>query len=40
MWSDPDTDNPGFTVSPRGAGYLFGEDIQLYYNRELYFLKK
>ena len=27
MWSDPDTDNTGFTLSPRGAGYLFGEDV-------------
>lgn len=27
MWSDPDDTNPGFGVSSRGAGYLFGEDI-------------
>lgn len=27
MWSDPDADNPGFTLSARGAGYLFGEDV-------------
>lgn len=28
MWSDPDMgDNPGFTYSSRGAGYLFGEGV-------------
>lgn len=27
MWSDPDADKPGFSVSPRGAGYIFGEDV-------------
>ena len=27
MWSDPDGDKPGFSVSPRGAGYIFGEDV-------------
>eukprot|EP00825_Cyclidium_porcatum_P031812 TRINITY_DN3375_c0_g1_i1.p1 TRINITY_DN3375_c0_g1~~TRINITY_DN3375_c0_g1_i1.p1 ORF type:complete len:250 (+),score=41.44 TRINITY_DN3375_c0_g1_i1:250-999(+) len=36
MWSDPDSENnPGFTVSTRGAGYYFGEDVLkkfLHYN--------
>lgn len=27
MWSDPDTDNTGFTLSARGAGYMFGSDV-------------
>jgi serine/threonine-protein phosphatase PPG1 len=27
MWSDPDEQNPGFTLSSRGAGYMFGEDV-------------
>ena len=27
MWSDPSDDNKGFTVSSRGAGYLFGIQI-------------
>lgn len=27
MWSDPDTNSSGFALSPRGAGYLFGEDV-------------
>jgi serine/threonine-protein phosphatase PPG1 len=27
MWSDPDPDNPGFTMSSRGAGYMFGRDV-------------
>eukprot|EP00923_Selenidium_pygospionis_P004977 GHVN01008260.1.p1 GENE.GHVN01008260.1~~GHVN01008260.1.p1 ORF type:complete len:409 (-),score=56.50 GHVN01008260.1:129-1355(-) len=26
MWSDPD-DAPGWNVSPRGAGYVFGQDV-------------
>ena len=26
MWSDPD-DGPGWNLSPRGAGYLFGADV-------------
>jgi len=33
MWSDPD-DSPGWSVSPRGAGYLFGGDIVEKFNRE------
>lgn len=27
LWSDPDGDQPGWGISPRGAGYLFGGDI-------------
>merc|ERR1711903_428273 len=27
LWSDPSTDKDGFTVSPRGAGYIFGGDV-------------
>lgn len=27
MWSDPDAENLGFTLSARGAGYIFGEDV-------------
>merc|ERR1712170_180309 len=27
MWSDPDPDSVGFSVSPRGAGFYFGKDI-------------
>lgn len=27
MWSDPDPDNQGFTMSSRGAGYMFGKDV-------------
>ena len=27
MWSDPDHEKSGFTVSPRGAGYVFGKDV-------------
>merc|ERR1711935_1103114 len=33
MWSDPD-DTVGWSVSPRGAGYLFGGDIVEKFNRE------
>lgn len=32
MWSDPDDIN-GWSVSPRGAGYLFGGDIVDTFNR-------
>lgn len=32
MWSDPDDIN-GWSVSPRGAGYLFGGDIVDNFNR-------
>lgn len=28
-WSDPDPEKEGFTVSPRGAGYVFGHDVVL-----------
>lgn len=27
MWSDPDGDKLGFSMSARGAGYIFGEDV-------------
>ena len=27
MWSDPDETITGWGISPRGAGYLFGEDV-------------
>lgn len=27
LWSDPDEDKPGWGISPRGAGYIFGQDI-------------
>lgn len=27
MWSDPDTENAGFVISNRGAGYLFGSQV-------------
>ena len=33
MWCDPD-ESPGWSVSPRGAGYLFGGDIVEKFNRE------
>jgi len=31
LWSDPD-DRPGWNLSPRGAGYVFGEDISKEFN--------
>jgi diadenosine tetraphosphatase ApaH/serine/threonine PP2A family protein phosphatase len=27
MWSDPDEERQGFSISARGAGYIFGEDV-------------
>ena len=33
MWSDPD-DISGWSMSPRGAGYLFGGDIVEKFNRD------
>ena len=27
MWSDPEVDKQGFSISQRGAGYIFGEDV-------------
>merc|ERR1719379_1925330 len=27
MWSDPDSEKEGFVISPRGAGYVFGQDV-------------
>lgn len=32
VWSDPD-DRPGWGVSPRGAGYTFGQDITEQFNQ-------
>jgi serine/threonine-protein phosphatase 2A catalytic subunit len=31
LWSDPD-ERPGWSVSPRGAGYTFGEDVSRQFN--------
>lgn len=31
LWSDPD-DRPGWGISPRGAGYTFGQDISESFN--------
>ena len=31
MWSDPD-DRSGWGISPRGAGYTFGQDISEQFN--------
>jgi len=30
LWSDPD-DRGGWGISPRGAGYTFGQDISEYF---------
>eukprot|EP00919_Chromeraceae_sp_WS-2016_P018064 GHVR01042935.1.p1 GENE.GHVR01042935.1~~GHVR01042935.1.p1 ORF type:complete len:317 (-),score=71.75 GHVR01042935.1:156-1106(-) len=27
VWSDPDDERSGFSISPRGAGYMFGRDV-------------
>ena len=27
LWSDPEEERVGFELSPRGAGYVFGDDI-------------
>ena len=27
LWSDPDENKQGWSVSPRGAGWIFGLDI-------------
>ena len=27
LWSDPDPNKPGWSVSQRGAGYLFGSEV-------------
>ena len=32
LWSDPD-DRCGWGISPRGAGYTFGQDISEQFNR-------
>jgi len=31
LWSDPD-DRLGWGISPRGAGYTFGQDISVAFN--------
>jgi len=33
LWSDPDEDVVGWGRSPRGAGYTFGKDISMEFNR-------
>lgn len=33
LWSDPDPDIKSFSMSPRGAGYLFGEDDVKQFNQ-------
>ena len=33
LWSDPD-ERMGFNVSPRGAGFTFGQDISEKFNRD------
>jgi len=33
LWSDPD-ERPGWSISPRGAGYIFGQDASSAFNRE------
>ena len=32
LWSDPD-ERVGFAISPRGAGYVFGNDVVEQFNR-------
>jgi len=27
LWSDPDDQKPGWSLSPRGAGWVWGPDI-------------
>jgi len=34
LWSDPDPEIKGFDLSLRGAGYLFGSDTVLQFNRK------
>ena len=31
LWSDPE-DRNGFEISPRGAGYVFGQDVTHKFN--------
>lgn len=33
MWSDPD-EIEGWNLSPRGAGYLFGSDVVVEFNKK------
>ena len=37
LWSDPD-DRGGWGISPRGAGYTFGQVSQLFYIIGLYYI--
>lgn len=32
LWSDPEDNNDGWGISPRGAGYLFGADVAQSFN--------
>jgi len=32
LWSDPEENIDGFSQSPRGAGYIFGQDITKKFN--------
>lgn len=32
LWSDPEDDQTGWGMSPRGAGYLFGSDVVAQFN--------
>lgn len=32
LWSDPEESIDGFNQSPRGAGYIFGQDISKKFN--------
>ncbi|KAH0785832.1 serine/threonine-protein phosphatase PP-X isozyme 2 [Histomonas meleagridis] len=34
LWSDPDSSIEGFTMSPRGAGFLFGGDVVKEFNEQ------
>lgn len=33
MWSDPEENKAGYSVSPRGAGFLFGKDTVAEFNQ-------
>jgi len=33
MWSDPDEEVDGWSLSPRGAGYLFGNEVATQFNQ-------
>ena len=34
LWSDPEPEVTGFEMSPRGAGFLFGEDVTIHFCAE------